>query len=199
MTTVNATPADSATRPRVLVIDDDASVRSLLTAVLQRNYQVVVANDGLAGFTKAKEFLPDVAVIDIQMPGWDGLQTLTAFRQEPLLARVQTIVLTADASRETVVAAIKAGANDYMIKTAFSRDEFNRKIARLLDSDHSTATVSSLAGLTAANNEAASASAAKSVETETASSAPPAEESSADQVAVPVSPADLQEVLDAWE
>lgn len=135
MTTPLPPTADSASRARVLVIDDDASVRSLLVAVLKRNYRVIVANDGLSGFTKAKEIVPDVAVIDIQMPGWDGLQTLKAFRQEPSLARVRTIVLTSDASRETVLAAIQAGANDYMIKTAFSREEFDRKISRLLQSD----------------------------------------------------------------
>jgi len=66
------------------------------------------------------------------MPGWDGLQTLAAFRKEPSLAHVRTIVLTSDASRDTVLAAVQAGANDYMIKTGFSREEFDRKVARLL-------------------------------------------------------------------
>lgn len=131
-TITTSAESTSHNRARVLVIDDDASVRSLLVAVLKRNYLVVVANDGLSGFTKAKEYPPDIAVIDIQMPGWDGLQTLAAFRKEPSLTHVRTIVLTSDASRDTVLAAVQAGANDYMIKTAFSREEFDRKIAKLL-------------------------------------------------------------------
>ncbi len=119
-------------RARVLVMDDDPSFRNLLMAVLRRNYIVAVACDGLAGFNKAMEHPPDIAIIDIQMPILDGLQTLAAIRKEPTLAHVGTIMLTADASRETVLAAVQAGANDYVIKTAFSRDDLERKISKLL-------------------------------------------------------------------
>ncbi len=216
--------ADNATRERarVLVIDDDASVRSLLVAVLKRNYLVMVANDGLSGFSKAKEFPPDIAVIDIQMPGWDGLQTLGAFRKEPSLAHVKTMVLTSDASRDTVLAAVQAGANDYMIKTAFSREEFDRKIARLLERNECAATPAPRNPASSPLRESIPAPAAQPVpKAVTAVPAPDqphnkpepdldsvlmqtAEKMSISTAAEPaqstpeVSP-DLQEVLDAWE
>lgn len=119
-------------RIRVLVIDDDPMFRSLLLSLLRKEYLVSVASDGSAGYYKALQHPPDVAIVDIQMPGWDGLTTLTEFRKYPALADVQVMMLTSDASRETVLAAIEAGANDYVIKTSFSKEEFYRKLDKLV-------------------------------------------------------------------
>lgn len=116
----------------MLVIDDDPLFRSLLVTVLRRDYLVSVATEGADGFRKAIEHPPDLAVIDLQMAGWDGLQTLKAIRSDAALTRVRTVILTSDASRETVLAAIRAGADDYIIKTSFSREEFLQKIERLV-------------------------------------------------------------------
>jgi len=121
----------SPDRPRVLVIDDDPLFRNLVVSILRRDFFVSVASDGADGFQKAIEYPPDVAVIDIQMPGWDGLKTLKAFRNNSALSRVGIMILTSDASRDTVLAAIQAGANDYVIKTTFSRVEFLEKLERL--------------------------------------------------------------------
>jgi CheY-like chemotaxis protein len=119
-------------RPRVLVIDDDPLFRSLIVSLLRRDYVVSVASDGAEGFYKALEHPPAVAVIDVQMPGWDGLKTLKAFRAHPVLREVRTVILTADASRGTVLAAIQGGAHDYVVKTSFSHHDFCRKLSRLL-------------------------------------------------------------------
>ncbi len=120
------------TRRQILVVDDDPLFRSLMVSVLRHDFAVCVAGDGADGFYRALDQVPDAAVLDIQMPGWDGIKTLKAFRAHPVLAKVKIVVLTSDASRETVLAAIHAGADDYIIKTAFSRDEFRQKLDRLL-------------------------------------------------------------------
>ncbi len=119
-------------RRRILVVDDDPLFRSLMTNVLRHDFDVAVANDGADGFYRAIDWVPDLAVLDIQMPGWDGIKTLKAFRAHPVLAKVKVVVLTSDSSRETVLAAINAGADDFVIKTAFSRDEFRTKLNILL-------------------------------------------------------------------
>lgn len=119
-------------RHQILVVDDDPLFRSLMVSVLRQDFTVAVASDGADGFYRALDQVPDAAVLDIQMPGWDGIKTLKAFRSHPTLAQVKVVVLTSDASRETVLAAIQAGADDYIIKTAFSRDEFRQKLDRLL-------------------------------------------------------------------
>lgn len=119
-------------RPRVLVIDDDPLFRRLILGLLRRDFLVSVASEGSEGFRKALAHPPDLAIIDIQMPGWDGLTTLQSFRAHPSLAQVPIVILTVDASRKTVTAAVEGGANDYLIKTNFSKDDFYRKLRRWL-------------------------------------------------------------------
>ena len=126
------TDAPQLPRRLILVVDDDPLFRSLMVSVLRHDFDVAAASDGADGFYRALDRVPDVAVLDIQMPGWDGIKTLKAFRSHPVLTRVKVVVLTSDASRETVLAAIQAGADDYIIKTAFSRDDFRQKLDRLL-------------------------------------------------------------------
>ncbi|MEZ6045388.1 MAG: response regulator [Planctomycetaceae bacterium] len=75
---------------------------------------------------------PDIAIVDIQMPQWDGIKTLKAFRGHASLQDTMVIMLTSDASRETVLSAIKEGANDYVIKTSFSKEELKQKVNRLV-------------------------------------------------------------------
>lgn len=117
---------------RVLIIDDDPLIRTLLVSSLRKECFVAVAAEGAEGFAKALELKPDVAVIDVNMPGWDGLKTLEAFRSHIDLRDIKIIMLTADASKQTVMAAVRAGANDYLIKTSFSKADFYRKLNRLV-------------------------------------------------------------------
>ena len=121
------------TRSRILVIDDDPLFRSLITSMLRRDYFVSVAADGSEGYYKALEHPPQLAIIDVQMPGWDGLRTLQAIRAHQALAKVPVMMLTSDASRQTVVASIESGANDYVIKTTLSKDELLKKARRLVN------------------------------------------------------------------
>ncbi|MBI3865493.1 MAG: response regulator [Planctomycetia bacterium] len=121
-----------ATRPRVLVVDDDPLFRSLITSMLRRDYLVTVAGDGAEGYYKALEFPPQLAIVDIQMPGWDGLRTLQAMQAHQALAKIPVMILTSDASRQTVLAAIQSGANDYVIKTTLNREDLLKKVQRLL-------------------------------------------------------------------
>jgi CheY-like chemotaxis protein len=116
---------------RVLIIDDDPLIRTLLVSELRKRCLVAVASEGSEGYQKALELTPDVAVIDVNMPGWDGLRTLEAFRTNARLQDVKIIMLTADSSKQTVMAAIRGGADDYLIKTIYSKAEFFKKLNRL--------------------------------------------------------------------
>jgi len=130
-----ADPKERALKPspiRVLIIDDDPLIRQLLVTALRKDCLVAVASEGSEGFYKALEVTPDLVVIDVNMPGWDGLKTLEAFRAHPALKGVKVIMLTADASKQTVMAAIHGGAHDYVIKTTFSKADFYRKVNRLI-------------------------------------------------------------------
>ncbi|QGQ21545.1 response regulator [Gimesia benthica] len=122
--------ASEKSNARILVIDDDPLFRNLMVSFLRREYFVSVASDGSEGFYKALEYPPDIAIVDVQMPVWDGLQTLKAFRSHPTLCKTKIIMLTSDASKGTVVAAIQGGANDYIIKTSFSKTELLDKVRK---------------------------------------------------------------------
>lgn len=120
-------------RLRILVIDDDPMFRSVIVSLLRKNYIISVASDGESGFDKAQLHRPDLVIIDYQMPGWDGLQTLKAFRNDLRFQSVKTMMLTSDASKEVVLAAIQAGADSYIIKTTFNKNEFLAKVAQHLN------------------------------------------------------------------
>ena len=119
-------------RARILVIDDDALFRSLIVSILRKDFFVSVAGEGSEGYYKAIEHPPHLAVVDVQMPGWDGLRTLKAFRSHPQLSQIPIVMLTVDASKETVLAAIRGGATDYVIKTSFAKDDFLKKVEKWL-------------------------------------------------------------------
>ena len=120
-------------RPQILIIDDDAVFRNLLVSLLRKDYLVAVAKDGQEGYEKAQSFTPSAVVIDIAMPGWNGHETLKAFREDPYLFAVPAMILTASSEKETVLSAIQGGANEYVIKAAFDKEEFLTKIHRLVN------------------------------------------------------------------
>lgn len=125
-------PAFSAPAPapvaQILVIDDDPVFRKILVSLLRDEFQVTTAANGIEGFQIADNTPPDLALIDVQMPRWDGLQTLRAFRSHAELKDLPILMLTGDASRATVTAAIEGGATDYIIKTAIHKDELLHKV-----------------------------------------------------------------------
>ncbi|QDT50144.1 Chemotaxis protein CheY [Symmachiella dynata] len=122
-----------ARRSKVLIIDDDPLFRSMLASVMREKYIVFVAADGEEGYRKALAHPPHAIILDIRMPGWDGLKTLRTIRRNELLAELPVMILSSDASRETVIAAIHSGATDYLIKTSFTRKEFHSKLTRLIE------------------------------------------------------------------
>src|SRR5262245_27188727 len=101
--------------PSVLVIEDDASLANAIEAFLQRRGNTTRHFPSAeAALAELAEVAPDVAVVDLQLPGMDGLAALEAIRKE----RPETVVIlmTAFSSVSSAVAAMKAGATDYLTK-----------------------------------------------------------------------------------
>lgn len=102
---------------RVLLIDDHSLFRSGVRQLLQRETDLLVvgeAADGLEGIKRAKEFLPDVILLDLNMPGLSGLETLQILVQD--LPQCAVVILTVSEEADELGQALRDGARGYLIK-----------------------------------------------------------------------------------
>jgi pilus assembly protein CpaE len=116
----------------ILVIDDDLDLQQMLRLMLQRGgFKVVTTGDGHDGIAKAKTFKPDIAIVDVMMPGMNGYQVVRKMREDPELNNMVILILTARSQPVDREAAIAAQADDYMPKP-FAPNELLAKINELM-------------------------------------------------------------------
>ncbi len=121
-------------KPKILVIDDEQSILNLVTAYLRpENYEVYTATDGLSGLQAARAYKPDMIVLDIMLPGMDGIELLTKLRRE---SDVYVIMLTAKTEETDKIVGLSVGADDYVTKP-FSPRELVARIKAALRRLHS--------------------------------------------------------------
>ncbi|MCM0674565.1 response regulator transcription factor [Micromonospora phytophila] len=104
---------------RVLLVDDQPLLRSGFRALLEAENGIEVvaeAADGKEGLALAKEHLPDVALVDIQMPVMDGIEATRRIAADPALAQVHVVILTNYGLDEHVFHALRAGAAGFLVK-----------------------------------------------------------------------------------
>jgi two-component system phosphate regulon response regulator PhoB len=102
---------------KILVVDDEPDVTELVSYKLQREgYEVEVINDPLEIMGKAREFCPDLFVLDIMMPELDGLKICRMIRADSRLNSVPIIFLTARGEIEDRIKGLESGADDYLAK-----------------------------------------------------------------------------------
>ncbi len=117
----------------VLVVDDEAEARRLVSFMLEReDLKVETAGDGKEALRKALEAPPDLVILDVMMPDVDGYQVCRQFRDDPRLAHVPILILTARAQAMDREESLKAGANAYLAKP-FPRAELLRLVHGLVE------------------------------------------------------------------
>ena len=105
------------TNPRLLIIDDNETARETLTALLANSgYQIYQANSGKEGIAVAEKVNPDVILLDVMMPEMDGYDVCRLLRKDPNLSETPIIMVTALDDRESRLAGLKAGADDFLSK-----------------------------------------------------------------------------------
>jgi two-component system alkaline phosphatase synthesis response regulator PhoP len=105
---------------KILVIDDEPSIVNLVTAYLKpEGYEVFTAADGIAGLKAARAYKPDLIVLDLMLPGMDGIELLTRLRRE---SDVYVILLTAKTEETDRVVGLTVGADDYVSKPFSPRE-----------------------------------------------------------------------------
>jgi DNA-binding response OmpR family regulator len=116
----------------ILIIDDDPAVHELLTQYLTlSHYQVFDAYDGNQGIRMVEELHPDLALLDVQMPGMDGFATLLAIREKAALADIPILFLTSLDRQHLKVKGLELGADDYITKP-FNMSELLARIKAAL-------------------------------------------------------------------
>ena len=129
--------------PLIVVIDDDAGTRLLVTQVLKKEgYQVVVAEDGVKGLALVREHKPDLVVSDVQMPLMDGFEVLDQVRADPALAATSVILLTSLQDRSYMRLGMTTGADDYLTKP-FAPQELREAVSAQLHKRETTHAVHS--------------------------------------------------------
>jgi DNA-binding response OmpR family regulator len=111
----------------VLIADDDPDIRDLVEFKLtQVGHAVVAREDGPAALEAIRANRPDIALLDVMMPGMTGIEVCRALRTESATADLPVILLTARASDSDMEEGIEVGADDYVIKPFSLRDLTNR-------------------------------------------------------------------------
>ncbi|MFD0375461.1 response regulator transcription factor [Streptomyces sp. NPDC127112] len=124
-----ATPATPAPSARVLVVDDDPTVAEVVTGYLRRaGHSVHHAADGPAALDSAARHEPDLVVLDLMLPGIDGLEVCRRLRAE---RPVPVIMLTARGDEDDRIAGLELGADDYVTKPFSPRELVRRDLTAL--------------------------------------------------------------------
>lgn len=114
---------------KILIIDDEPSIHTIITSYLKtEGYEFQSAMDGPTGLQAARTFKPDVIILDVMLPGMDGVEVLTNLRRE---SNVYVIMLTARAEETDKIIGLSVGADDYLTKP-FSPRELIARIKAVL-------------------------------------------------------------------
>ncbi len=112
-----AEPPTHSTKARVLVVEDEQDLQDLIRFNLERNgYRVTCAESGEKALRLVRSELPDLIVLDLMLPGMDGLQFCRAMKEDAESAEVPIIMLTAKSEEADIVAGLELGADDYVTK-----------------------------------------------------------------------------------
>src|SRR5260221_311363 len=88
---------------KILIVDDDRSIIDLLQAVLSsKGYDVIIAMDGKAGLASAKEYKPDIIILDVMMPEMDGFTVSGLLFQDPAMRMIPVLILTAQGNTQKI-------------------------------------------------------------------------------------------------
>ncbi|MFG1922321.1 response regulator transcription factor [Cryptosporangium sp. NPDC048952] len=116
----------------IVIAEDDPDIRVMITEKLSRaGHQVTAAEDGAAAIVAVKNSVPDVVVLDMQMPGLSGLDVVRLIRADPTTAKVPVIMVTSHSQPQYIGESFNSGVDDFLAKP-FSPRELAARIDHLL-------------------------------------------------------------------
>ena len=125
--------AEARTNPLILIADDEPNLRKIICLFLKRaGYGTVEARNGEEALELARHRLPDLVLMDVNMPGLDGFKSCRQIKESSDLRHIPVVICSANNRSEDMIEAIRAGAEDYVLKP-FSRDTVLQKVRAGLD------------------------------------------------------------------
>jgi signal transduction histidine kinase/DNA-binding response OmpR family regulator len=113
---------EGSPRGSILLVDDNADMRSYLSRLLGREHEVRTASDGWQALRRIAERMPDLVLTDVMMGGMDGFQLLERLRDHEATATLPVVMLSAHAGDESRLRALEAGADDFLVKPFQARE-----------------------------------------------------------------------------
>jgi signal transduction histidine kinase/ligand-binding sensor domain-containing protein/DNA-binding response OmpR family regulator len=130
------TPEEGATSldaPLLLLVEDNADVRTFISESLKASYRLLEASNGREGYQIAIETIPDLVLSDVMMPEMDGVALCARLKADEKTAHVPVVLLTAKASGGDKIEGLQTGADDYIVKP-FEAEELRARIDNLIES-----------------------------------------------------------------
>jgi two-component system cell cycle response regulator len=122
---------------QIMVVDDEVQILTLMEVTLQRRgYTVFKARNAAAALAMLDSLTPDLFILDVMMPGMDGIELCKAIRTRPATAHTPVLMVSALNDPITIKRGVEAGANDYLQKPA-SHFDLIAKVRELLGSEQS--------------------------------------------------------------
>ncbi len=119
-------------RPIILVVEDDVVLHTLVAAMLESEaVDLVFEADGRAALERIRAVAPDLVLMDVVLPGGDGVALTEQIKATPELAAIPVVMLTGEARLDTLVRSMEAGAADFIVKP-FTREALVAKLGRYL-------------------------------------------------------------------
>lgn len=118
---------------KILIIEDEEVLRKVLREKFEKEkFTVEVVSDGERALATAKQFAPDLVLLDIMLPKKNGLEVLAALREDPECERMPVIMLSNLGEDEKITRALALGAVDYLVKTQHPINEVVEKVKNYL-------------------------------------------------------------------
>ncbi len=116
---------------KILLVDDNPSIRRIGKFMLEENYEVVTSNDGKEGVQAAKKENPDLILMDVQMPNMTGIEATKAIKADPKTTNIPIVIVSGQGKDTEVMEGMQAGVEDYVVKP-FDAEDLNRKIKKYI-------------------------------------------------------------------
>ena len=119
-------------KPKILVIEDEADILEVISYNLEREgHKVISCRNGEQGLSRIRTDNPDLVILDLMLPGMDGVEVCRQVKSDPVTRAIPVIMVTAKAEESDIVLGLGIGADDYITKPFSTKDAIDRVAALL--------------------------------------------------------------------